>query len=78
MNGEELSVFTAVRFYHLLVSSDDSLNNGIANPVVNKFVICAANEKLVLKESETLKHRNKLLKVLRQTEVKNVAFLKIK
>lgn len=36
---------------HLLVSSDDSLNNGVTNLVVNMFVISTADEKLVLKQN---------------------------
>lgn len=39
----------ALGFSHLLVSSDDSLNNGVTNLVVNMFVIGTADEELVLK-----------------------------
>lgn len=41
----------ALRFSHLLVSSDDSLNNSVTNLVVNMFVIGTADEELVLKQN---------------------------
>jgi len=40
----------ALGFTNLLVSSDNSLNNGITNLVVNMFVIGTADEELVLKQ----------------------------